>query len=133
MKDIVRAKNLTCFKEVSEVIGEAGAVIELCKVLANTEVDTSTVLDCAFVWSVTPQGQHFWDCIDDGVLPESYRNAMPTNKDKNHYADMLCNYIQTISQAGGDVDIFIDNMDTMTVKEMLVSLAPSGVRFTYNK
>ena len=44
---------------------------------------------------------------------------------------MLMSYISAITKCGGAVDSFIEDIDTMTVAEMINILGPNNVRFVY--
>lgn len=50
-----------------------------------------------------------------------------------HKAEMLDSYIIAIAECGGSPSKFIEEIDTMTVKEMIDILAQNGVRFTVKK
>lgn len=54
-------------------------------------------------------------------------------KREQHIQQMLSSYTDAIRQAGGDTDVFLDNIYTMTVAEMIDNLAQNGVRFVYDK
>ena len=56
-------KNLKCFNQVSSVIGEKQAVIELRKVLLCHCGFENYYLGRAFYWDRTPQGFQFWISI----------------------------------------------------------------------
>lgn len=75
-----KVKKLACFEEVSKVIGEQQAVIELSKVLSNvTEalgLDEDAELISAFCWIETPQSEEFWDSIDDGNVPQELQEKI---------------------------------------------------------
>lgn len=45
-------------------------------------------------------------------------------------AEMLDSYLIAIAKAGGSTSRFVDNIETMTVMEMIECLAHNGVRFT---
>ena len=45
-------------------------------------------------------------------------------------AEMLDSYLIAIAKAGGSTGRFMDNIETMTVMEMIECLAQNGVRFT---
>lgn len=67
----IKVSELKCFGEVSDIIGKAQAEIELFKVLSVAEhcsFDDEILID-SFVWDNTPQGEQFWDDIDDGINP----------------------------------------------------------------
>lgn len=67
----IKVSELKCFGEVSDIIGKAQAEIELFKVLSVAEhcsFDDEILID-SFVWADTPQGEQFWDDIDDGINP----------------------------------------------------------------
>tara|TARA_R100000541_G_C1897352_1_gene83952 strand:+ start:16863 stop:17120 length:258 start_codon:yes stop_codon:yes gene_type:complete len=65
--------NTALFKEVSSVIGKVAALEELTKAYRGYEVDKGWSWDwddClvnAFVWVYTPQGQKFWNNIDESI------------------------------------------------------------------
>lgn len=68
-------KNLRCFKQVADVIGESRAQIELFKVLTYSDPDDldfdddQVYFDMVFIWCVTPQGHDFWSDINAGINP----------------------------------------------------------------
>ena len=68
----IKVSELKCFGQVSDIIGKAQAEIELFKVLSVAEEcdfeDDKALID-AFVWGNTPQGDQFWDDIDEGINP----------------------------------------------------------------
>ncbi|CAH9016786.1 conserved hypothetical protein [Vibrio phage 381E49-1] len=68
----IKVSELKCFDQVAGVIGEAKAGIELFKVLSVAKKcsfdDQLCVLD-SFTWVLTPQGDKFWNSIDDGINP----------------------------------------------------------------
>jgi len=47
--------------------------------------------------------------------------------------EMLSSLINAIENVGGSSKSFIAKLDTMTVSELITSLAPNRVRFTYTK
>ena len=69
----LKPRDLGCFRQVADVIGEYAAEVELQKVIDSE----STCWDfpdedllASFVWSSTPQGGLFWNSIDNGQTPE---------------------------------------------------------------
>lgn len=49
---------------------------------------------------------------------------------KLHREEMIDSYIQAIREVGGCPSIFLEEIDTMTVAEMIDALAQNRVRFT---
>lgn len=71
----ITPRNLGCFEEVANVIGEECAEEELQKVIDLGLIDDFDVeleLLQAFRWSESSQGDYFWDCIHDGDVPDGY-------------------------------------------------------------
>jgi hypothetical protein len=68
----IKVSELKCFGQVSDIIGKAQAEIELFKVLSVSKEcvfeDDNELID-SFVWGETPQGDQFWDDIDEGINP----------------------------------------------------------------
>jgi hypothetical protein len=71
-------KELGCYKQVANIIGEANAQKELWKVVhckevlelvGNDHCDWENELNCCFTWEATPQGFTFWSLIDDWINP----------------------------------------------------------------
>ena len=66
----IKVSELKCFGQVSDIIGKAQAEIELFKVLSVAEEcefeDEESLID-SFVWGRSPQGDRFWDSIDDEI------------------------------------------------------------------
>ena len=66
-------KELGCYKQVADVIGEVNAQKELWKVVhcgyISERLSSKSDLMGSFCWDVTPQGLSFWSNIDDGVNP----------------------------------------------------------------
>ena len=46
---------------------------------------------------------------------------------------MLASYIVAIHEAGGNASLFVADINNMTVREMINSLAVNGVRFKHIK
>lgn len=72
----IRIKQLKCFKQVADVIGEDNAQVELLSVLYTDRCwvqDKEDIID-SLVWHESKQGWEFWDDIDDGVIPDKYCN-----------------------------------------------------------
>jgi hypothetical protein len=123
---------LGCFDEVSEILGEERAEYELYRVIDQcaslTDEDynpMNNLLDC-FDWSESPQGHDYWMDVYNGVVPKSQSIAIEFAKN-----EMLKSYCEAIREAGGDVELFIEDIDTMTVGEMINRLAQNDIRFTY--
>lgn len=57
-------------------------------------------------------------------------NTSELAKIKKHREQMLDSYCEAIKEVGGRVDYFLDEIDTMTVSEMMDALAHNDVRFT---
>ena len=57
------------FKQVSAVLGEAGAKHELERINQSKVYAGAKDLMAAFIWDYTPQGRHFWAAIDRGATP----------------------------------------------------------------
>ena len=51
----------------------------------------------------------------------------------NEELEMLASYIKAINIVGGASVQYIEDLNTMTVGEMIKHLAPNGVRFTVEK
>jgi hypothetical protein len=68
--------NKQLVKQVAKVIGKKLAKHELSIVdaagLVFTHADT---VHLAFLWAKTPQGKDFWDAIDQGKWPYSYKRG----------------------------------------------------------
>ena len=68
-------KDLACFKQVANVIGEESAEIELRQVIKSGRHINKTVDDISrsFNFDETPQGSEFWWDIFNGDLPAQYK------------------------------------------------------------
>ena len=77
----MRVRDLKCFKQVADVIGEKGALIHLGIVVNCTDADFDDVaeIDAAFYWHDTPQGRDFWLSIYNGKKPH-YKWNWKTNE-----------------------------------------------------
>ncbi len=65
-------KELGCYRQVADVIGEANAQKELWRVVHCKEVLNGAwenELEACFTWGATPQGDDFWMCIEEGINP----------------------------------------------------------------
>lgn len=60
-----------------------------------------------------------------------FRAVPNTDRNTPDYQDMFLSYVDTIEQVGGDPSNFINNINSMTVSEMMQILAPNGVRFVH--
>lgn len=49
---------------------------------------------------------------------------------RQHREEMLDSYLESIREVGGDSKMFLENIDTLTISEMMDLLAQNGVRFT---
>ena len=67
----------------------------------------------------------------DGLLVLYKDIQTPEDTLKPSAIKMLASYMSAITKCGGAVDSFIEDIDTMTVAEMISILGPNGVRFTY--
>lgn len=70
----IKVENMSCFEQVAKVIGVVNAKKELFIALrdyksTNFKVDLCAKLIDAFDWIETPQGEDFWNMIDDGINP----------------------------------------------------------------
>ncbi len=70
----IKVEDMACFKQVAKVIGVENAKRELFVALRDYKcerfkVNPNARLIDAFDWVETPQGDEFWDAIDDGILP----------------------------------------------------------------
>ena len=69
----IKPKDLACFKEVADVLGEESTAIELKKVIDRKDCHFGRFLDesllDSFAWHESPQGHGFWEDIDNGVNP----------------------------------------------------------------
>jgi len=69
----IKPKDLACFKEVADVIGEERAEIQLASVINIKDCHFDTFLSeklCnSFDWSNSIQGYDFWDSIDNNKNP----------------------------------------------------------------
>lgn len=125
---------LSCFDEVAEILGEERAeyelyrVIDRCESLTGENCDpTKRLLEC-FVWSKSPQGHDYWMDVFNGIVPKS--QSIDIEQARN---EMLESYCVAIQEAGGNAEMFLSDIDTMTVGEMINHLAQNGIRFTYTR
>ncbi|AGH32144.1 hypothetical protein VPHG_00077 [Vibrio phage 11895-B1] len=70
----INVETMTCFQQVSDVIGKEKAKVELQKAIEGYEEDLENVevdkeLISALYWEATPQGHDFWSDIDSGINP----------------------------------------------------------------
>ena len=87
-------RSLGCFQEVADVIGEDAAEIELQRVIDSGIIEDLSCIETkevsgAFTWVSSPQGQAFWDAIDDGVKPENYDVNQKSTQDSPVFGDVL--------------------------------------------
>jgi len=130
----VKINDYRCFKQVASVLGDLQAVQELnCVLQSGIEVDPDEDLVLSFSWVNTPQGKDYWKSIYEKSIDRKFGLESKEKVTQDPYVEILTNYAQVIAQCGGSIETFIGQMDTMTVKEMLVKLAPNGVRFIYDK
>lgn len=84
-EEVLTPRDLACFQEVADAIGEEAAEIELGKVLAcdnkSLVVKTDKPLLLAFNWGQTPQGGSYWSVIEDGVIPTSFCEPVSIESD----------------------------------------------------
>ena len=90
-------RDLACFKQVANVIGEEAADIELEKVIKSGRHPNKTVDDISrsFNFDETPQGSEFWWDIFNGDLPAQYKQHVETNTTTNtasleHLKEAMC-------------------------------------------
>ena len=66
-------KELGCYKQVADVIGEVNAQKELWKVVHCEDVVGSLRCNSDLLgvcrWDATPQGLDFWSNVEEGVNP----------------------------------------------------------------
>lgn len=83
----LKPREMACFEQVAEVIGEKQAEIELQRVIDtyechNEELKTGKLFD-AFEWSLSPQGSKFWNTIDRVINPYELSEKEPLKSDKD--------------------------------------------------
>jgi hypothetical protein len=64
-----------------------------------------------------------------------FQNSKPTEvkSPELHRAEMLDSYMLAVAECGGSAATFVSKIETMTVKEMIDTLAQNGVRFTTDR
>lgn len=77
----MNVRDLECFKQVADVIGEKGALLHLGIVVncRDVKVFPNNHLEGAFTWHNSPQGDDFWCPIVMGEKPH-YKWNWKTNK-----------------------------------------------------
>ena len=83
-------RDLGCFQQVADVIGEHAAEYELQRVidcdLVGEDWREGRVI-ATFAWSSTPQGNDFWCSIDMGEYPENYHPPKSPEETPSKYWD----------------------------------------------
>lgn len=113
----ITPRNLGCFEEVANIIGEESAEEELQKVIdlgLIKDLDVELELLQTFKWSDSPQGDYFWDCIHSGYVPEEC-----TSKG-NSYSGTLHSF--SVIDELGDIDEPIDEYTGSSVSYYTVKL-----------
>jgi len=90
----LKPRDLACFKEVAEVIGEENAEVELQKVIdkprCRKESLESEPLVYAFIWGYSPQRVKFWNTISLGINPYELSEKAPQKSDKGNKYQVEC-------------------------------------------
>lgn len=88
-KKVLTPRDLACFQQVADVIGEEAAEIELGNVLVVSNPESED-LQAAFGWSTTLQGWDFWDNINRGEMPV-WRSEVNSDQSDSKVSDVVEN------------------------------------------
>ena len=82
----MKPRDLKCFKQVADVIGEEFAEYELGLVIDSPAcwVATASTFGRAFNWSKSPQKHDFWGFIKDGEKPYDHGYKKPDLSEITH-------------------------------------------------
>ena len=82
----MKLRDLKCFKQVADVIGEEFAEYELQRVIDcdDCKISAKGGLDGSFIWDNSPQKRDFWDCIYASKNPYDHCHEKPDLSEITH-------------------------------------------------